>query len=97
MFTKDPQADYKEMFKEEYPEAKVWLPSLAWERDPNGLGDPKVISLTKLKKRFATYESRRKLVASYDLFFADEKIKALLPPLIGTEFFARKKYAAPFL
>ena len=51
----------------------------------------KVIGVSKLKKTYGTYEVRRKLIASYDLFFADEKIKALLPPLLGKEFFERKK------
>merc|ERR1712130_3414 len=56
--------------------------------------EAKVIGLAKLKKTYATYESKRKLIASYDLFFADEKIKALLPPLLGKEFFERKKTPA---
>jgi hypothetical protein len=53
-----------------------------------------VISLTKLRKNYNTYEAKRALAASYDMFVADEKIYSFLPALLGKAFYKLKKYDA---
>jgi len=50
-----------------------------------------VIGLSKLRSNYKTYESKRKLVATYDLFFAEKAILPMLSPLLGKAFFVRKK------
>ncbi|KAJ6851884.1 ribosomal L1 domain-containing protein 1-like [Iris pallida] len=50
-----------------------------------------VIGLSDLRSDYRPYESRRKLADSYDLFFADRKILPLLPRLLGSHFFKKKK------
>eukprot|EP00794_Sanderia_malayensis_P009013 gene9013-9977_t len=55
----------------------------------------KVISLTKLKKNYKTFESKRDLCNSYDVFLCDERIYHLLPRFLGKTFFARKKEPTP--
>jgi ribosome biogenesis protein UTP30 len=47
----------------------------------------KVVALSKLKKKYKSYESRRQLVAEYDIFLADERIINLLPQLLGKTFY----------
>ncbi|KAJ3046578.1 hypothetical protein HK097_000726 [Rhizophlyctis rosea] len=55
----------------------------------------KVIGVQKLKAKYKPYEAKRQLVASYDLFLADEKVLAVLPPILGKAFFSKKKHPAP--
>ena len=52
----------------------------------------KVIEVTKLRKIYKSYESRRKLLGSYDMFLADDRITSLLPRLLGKKFFENKKF-----
>ena len=51
-----------------------------------------MIGISKLRKNYKSYESKRKLVATYDLFFAERAIIPMLPPLLGKAFYVRKKY-----
>lgn len=46
-------------------------------------GLAKVITLSKLKSKFESFEARRQLAASYDLFLADSRIAPRLPALLG--------------
>ncbi|KAK9760284.1 proteasome-interacting protein cic1 [Basidiobolus ranarum] len=55
----------------------------------------KVIGVSKLKAKYKTYESKRSLCQSYDLFLADARIIPMLPKLIGKKFFERKKQPVP--
>lgn len=55
-------------------------------------GIEKVLSITKLRKEFGQYADRRKLSSSYDLFLADSRLIFLLPKVIGTKFFEKKKH-----
>eukprot|EP00466_Bigelowiella_natans_P020432 jgi/Bigna1/53779/estExt_Genewise1Plus.C_240034 len=50
-----------------------------------------VIGVSTLRTDYRQYEDKRNLMATYDLFFADDRIIPLLPPLIGKKFFTRGK------
>ena len=44
-----------------------------------------------------TYEDKRKLVASYDLFLVDRRVLTFMPKLLGKAFFKRKRYILTML
>ena len=52
----------------------------------------KVIGLTKLRKRYRTFEARRQLCASYDMFIADSRIMEMLAKSLGKTFFSKHKF-----
>lgn len=58
-------------------------------------GIDKIIGVSKLRKNYRQYEDKRKLLATYDLFLADERILPLLPACLGKKFFDKKKQPAP--
>ncbi|KAJ7296685.1 hypothetical protein O6H91_01G162600 [Diphasiastrum complanatum] len=60
-----------------------------------GLGIAKVVGITKLKTDFFSFEAKRKLCGSYDLFLADDRILPRLPALLGKAFFKKKKHPIP--
>lgn len=47
----------------------------------------KVMAVTKLKTKYKPYEARRKLLAEYDIFLADDRVMNLLPGLLGKVFY----------
>jgi ribosome biogenesis protein UTP30 len=51
----------------------------------------KVVGIQKLKTKFKSYEEKRALCDSYDLFIADERIIEILPRLLGKAFFKKNK------
>ncbi|KAL6977860.1 hypothetical protein U1Q18_026643 [Sarracenia purpurea var. burkii] len=55
----------------------------------------KVLKLSKLRSDYKPFEAKRKLCASYDVFFADKSVVPLLPKLLGKEFFKKKKIPVP--
>jgi hypothetical protein len=57
-------------------------------------GVQKVIGLTKLKANYFSFEQKRKLCDSYELFLADDRILPSLPKLLGKSFFKKKKCVA---
>ncbi|EFJ44720.1 hypothetical protein VOLCADRAFT_82719 [Volvox carteri f. nagariensis] len=71
-------------------EAKKKLAKL----EKNG-GVAKVIGTTKLRTKYESYEAKRKLCKSFDLFLADDRILPSLPKLIGKSFFKKKKQPVP--
>ena len=46
-----------------------------------------MIAVSRLKAKFNTFESKRKLLAEYDLFLADERIITGLPVMLGKVFY----------
>ncbi|XP_069590190.1 ribosomal L1 domain-containing protein 1 [Ranitomeya imitator] len=50
-----------------------------------------VIPLKKMKKEYKPYEAKRRLLAGYDLFLADSRIRRLLPSHIGKHFYKEKR------
>jgi len=55
----------------------------------------KVISLTKLRKEYKTYQLKRELFASHDIFLCDDRIYHFVVKTLGKEFFRRKKEPIP--
>lgn len=55
----------------------------------------KVLSIQKVRKNYKSFESRRQLLAMYDLFLCDNRIYHRLPKVLGKEFFRRKKFPLP--
>lgn len=47
----------------------------------------KVIACTKLRGKYKSFESRRQLAASFDVFLADERIANVLPAALGSTFY----------
>jgi ribosome biogenesis protein UTP30 len=47
----------------------------------------KVIRYSKLAKKYKSFESRRQLLAEYDVFLADERIVHLVPSALGSVFY----------
>lgn len=60
-------------------------------RDNPVVGLTKIMTLKKLKSHYRQFEDKRKLVASYDLFLADDRILSCLAKPLGKTFFAKKK------
>lgn len=55
----------------------------------------KVISLTKLRKNYKSFEAKRQLRDSYDLFLTDNRIVTFLPAQLGKAFYTKKKIPIP--
>jgi ribosome biogenesis protein UTP30 len=55
----------------------------------------KIIDISKLRLKYESFEARRKLCASYDLFLADDRIIPMLPNLIGKVFYKKRKIPIP--
>ncbi|XP_009378307.2 ribosomal L1 domain-containing protein 1 [Pyrus x bretschneideri] len=55
----------------------------------------KILRLSKLKSDYVPFESKRKLMYSYDMFLADKRIVPLLPKYLGKHFFKKKKIPVP--
>lgn len=47
----------------------------------------RIISVTKLKARYKTFEARRQLLSEHDIFLADDRIITRLPALLGKVFY----------
>lgn len=59
------------------------------ERDVRSV--TKVLGVSKLRKRYGTYEGRRELCQQYDMFIADDRVMPMLPRLLGNVFIRSKK------
>lgn len=73
--SKDPQKQYKELLMQKHP-----VPGLS-----------KVIGLEKLKKNYQSAEQKRALADAFDLFICDANVLEMMPKLLGTVFFDKKK------
>ena len=107
-FAKVPRAPVKKPFRLTVPhpvasldESEVCL----FVKDPaseaktlleaQGIKVSQVLSVSKLKSHYSTYELRRKLLASYDGFLADKRVLDMLGRLLGKGFFAAKRQPLP--
>lgn len=52
----------------------------------------RVIGISKLRKKFSTFEARRQLCSMYDLFLGETRVMAMLPEALGKKFYDRKKH-----
>ncbi len=63
---------------------------------PNELSHiKKILSLTSLRKKYASYSDRRNLCSSYNLFLVDDSILPMVGKCIGKTFFMKKKQPVP--
>lgn len=79
IFTKDPQRAYKDLIYEsgDFPEslrAKV----------------ARVIGVDKLKKKWKTFETKRQLLAEYDVFMVDDRVTKIVAEALGKTFYSTK-------
>jgi len=74
LIVKDPQRTYKDLI--------AATPSLS-------AVIKRVIGVSKLRTKFKSFESRRLLADSYDLFLADDRVICMLPAMIGKSFYGR--------
>lgn len=78
IFTKDPQRAYKDLVEsDEFPAAlrtKV----------------VRVIGVDKLKKKWKTYETKRQLLAEYDVFMVDDRVIKIVADALGKTFYGTK-------
>ncbi|KAL7274687.1 proteasome-interacting protein cic1 [Rhizina undulata] len=49
----------------------------------------KVVGISKLRAKFKTFEQRRQLRDSHDLFLADDRIITMLPKILGSVFYKK--------
>ncbi|KAJ2778349.1 proteasome-interacting protein cic1 [Coemansia javaensis] len=54
-----------------------------------------IVSMAQLKTEYKAFEARRLLLATHDLFLADDRIINSLPAALGVKFFKAKKLPAP--
>ncbi|KAG8432946.1 hypothetical protein GDO86_017274 [Hymenochirus boettgeri] len=50
-----------------------------------------VIALRRLKKEYKPFESKLRLLGSFDLFLSDDRIRRFLPSLLGKHFYKSKR------
>lgn len=50
----------------------------------------RVVGISKLKKKYKTFETKRQLLAEYDIFLADDRIVSDLPAVLGKVFNSAK-------
>jgi len=55
----------------------------------------KILQPSDLREKYCQYESRRKLLASYDLFLCDERLSLVLRRLLGKTFLNQNKFPIP--
>ncbi|KAF2639474.1 ribosomal protein L1 [Massarina eburnea CBS 473.64] len=78
IFTKDPQRAYKDLVESDAFPAAL-RPKIG-----------RVLGLDKLKKRYKSYESKRQLLAEYDVFMVDERIIKIVADFLGKVFYGAK-------
>lgn len=79
MIVKDPQRVYKDLVASAKLNKRV----------------TKVIGISKLRKKFKSYQQKRELRDSYDFFVADSRVISLLPKLLGKAFYEKKRQPIP--
>jgi ribosome biogenesis protein UTP30 len=78
IFTKDPQRTYKDLVASDaFP-----------EKLRTKIG--RVIGLDKLKKKWKSFESKRQLLAEYDVFMVDDRIIKSVADFLGKTFYGTK-------
>lgn len=79
LFVKDPQRTYKDMIE------AAGLSSVV----------TRVVGVSKLKEKHKSYEAKRALRDSHDIFLSDDRVVSLLPQLLGKIFYKAKKNPIP--
>ena len=82
LITPDPQRTFKDIITHEsFPEPLK--------------SQIRVLGMTKLKKRYKSFESLRQLHAEYDVFLADDRVVTMLPRVLGKTFYEGPKRPLP--
>lgn len=55
----------------------------------------RVLGIAKIRQRYKSFESRRQLLAEYDVFLADDRVVTLLPNLLGKTVYESSKRPIP--
>ncbi|GMI03021.1 hypothetical protein TrVE_jg9734 [Triparma verrucosa] len=71
-------------------ESKAWVKALI-ESTPSISYVTKVLTLSKLRSDFGTFQQRRELLQQYDFFLADDRILPMVGAKLGKNFFQAKK------
>ncbi|KAK9924084.1 hypothetical protein M0R45_032472 [Rubus argutus] len=77
------------------PKSKLTKDQIQKKIKADNLPVAKILKFSKLKSDYKAFESKRKLLNSYDMFLADKQIVPLLPRLLGKQFFKKKKIPVP--
>lgn len=76
-------------------ECKTWCQGMI-EKFPSHMACiKKVLTLPSLRKKHASFEQRRELLAKYNFFMADERILPMLSKALGSDFYKYKKLPIP--
>jgi len=79
----------KDISKEDVEKSKDFYDNLF----SNKVGfKPKIIPLLSINKDYKSYESRRQLACSYDLFLGDDRIYRFLPERLGKIFYRKNNF-----
>jgi ribosome biogenesis protein UTP30 len=68
-------------------------PAEDWKSKVEGV--TKIMGLSKLKRKFKSYEARRQLLDYYDLFLVDRRVMPAAGRALGKKFFVKKKHPSP--
>ncbi|KAA8493741.1 Ribosomal L1 domain-containing protein 1 [Porphyridium purpureum] len=93
LFTKDPQREVKDaLLALSCPEENAAGQDAEWFKSGDfHYGVHRVLAVSKLKKRYKTFEAKRQLCGSHDFFIADEAVVTMLPSLLSKAFYSTKK------
>ena len=83
LITADPQRAFKDTIA--HPSFPITLASKV----------TRVIGISKVAKRYKSFESRRQLLSEHDVFLADDRIITRLPKLLGKTFYGGSKRPIP--
>lgn len=95
LFTKDPPAQSADEVPSSVSGIPIENPIKNQLAAKPVTGVTKVLAISKLRKNYHEFKDRRRLLSSYSLFLCDERIMPLLPPLLGSKFYEKKKQPVP--
>ncbi|CAH9056951.1 unnamed protein product [Cuscuta epithymum] len=73
--------------------SRTTLSSDAVQKKIKSLGAPitRILKLSKLKSDYRSFDAKRKLLESHDLFLADKRVVHFLPDVLGKQFYRNKR------
>lgn len=95
LITKSGKSDVKSVLVEQkvHGVTKVWLYTSEVCTDlVRVIYCLQIIPIAKLKTNYKSYELKRRLSQSYDVFLTDKRLYHMLPRLLGKKFFEKKKW-----
>lgn len=58
-------------------------------------GIKKIVSVSSLKTKYSTFEAKRSLCSEFDIFLVDKSLVTMIPKVLGSAFYKRKKFPIP--